>query len=247
MVDLSEYEALRSRPLGKAVLHMNWRHLLFLHYALDPGQLRPHVPKELEIDTFPDADGREKAWVGVIPFTMHGIRPRGMPALPGLSAFHETNLRTYVHARGSNPGVWFFSLDAANATACRVARTTFGLPYHHASMSLDAAGDRRTYRSERRSDGAALFATASIGQRIESAPGSFEFWLVERYALFAIRRGKLISARVHHPPYELWKADVVEAESTLPEASGLPIAPWAHACFSQGVDVEVFRPQPVVG
>ena len=79
--------------------------------------LRPLIPQRLSIDTF---DGR--AFVGLVPFTMQGIRLAYFPPVPGTTAFHETNVRTYVHLEGRDPGVWFMSLDAANALAVRVAR-----------------------------------------------------------------------------------------------------------------------------
>src|SRR5256885_5655226 len=39
------------------------------------------------------------------PFTMWGVRPYFGPPVPGLNAFHELNVRTYVHHDGV-PGVW---------------------------------------------------------------------------------------------------------------------------------------------
>ena len=60
---------------------------------------RPYIPDRLEIDTF---DG--SAWLGVVPFRMSGVRPRFAPALPGVSAFPELNLLTYVTA-GERAGV----------------------------------------------------------------------------------------------------------------------------------------------
>jgi uncharacterized protein len=57
-----------------------------------------------------------------------------------MSNFHETNVRTYVHSYGRDPGVWFFSLDAAGAIAVILARAIFHLPYHHARMSLTQDG-----------------------------------------------------------------------------------------------------------
>ena len=80
--------------------------LLFAHWPLDPAVLRPLVPAALELDTI---DGR--AWLGIVPFRMEDVAPRGLPAIPGLSVFPELNVRTYVAYRGS-PGVWFLSLDA---------------------------------------------------------------------------------------------------------------------------------------
>ncbi|HSL08159.1 MAG TPA: DUF2071 domain-containing protein [Pseudonocardiaceae bacterium] len=36
------------------------------------------------------------AWVGLTPFLLCDFRPPGFPAIPGLSTFPETNVRTYV-------------------------------------------------------------------------------------------------------------------------------------------------------
>ena len=51
------------------MLKMRWEDLLFLHWAVAPEQVRPHLPAGLELDTF---DG--KAWLGVVPFTMASTR-----------------------------------------------------------------------------------------------------------------------------------------------------------------------------
>ena len=86
------------------------------------------IPSQLSIDTFAG-----QAWIGVVPFTMWGIRASFLPPIPGTSAFHELNVRTYVHYDGV-PGVWFFSLDAANSLAVWGARTFYSLPYFNATM-----------------------------------------------------------------------------------------------------------------
>ena len=75
--------------------------MLFAHWSVATEALRPLVPSSLEIDTF-----NGEAWVGVLPFYMSNVRPRGIPPLPGISAFHELNVRTYVRRNG-RPGVWF--------------------------------------------------------------------------------------------------------------------------------------------
>jgi uncharacterized protein len=93
------------------LLTQSWHDLLFAHWPLDPDALRSKVPANLPLDVF---DGR--AWIGVIPFHMTNVGPRGMPSLPGLSAFPELNVRTYVTLNGK-PGVYFFSLDAASTLA----------------------------------------------------------------------------------------------------------------------------------
>jgi uncharacterized protein YqjF (DUF2071 family) len=40
-----------------------------------------------------------------------------------------------------SPGVFFFSQDAANPVAARIARRLFHLPYFNAKMSLHYDGD----------------------------------------------------------------------------------------------------------
>lgn len=77
-----------ARCLGHAAdLH----DLLFAHWPVAADQMRPLVPAQLELDRF----GGE-CWIGVIPFRMSRIQARGLPPLPGLSAFPELNVRTYV-------------------------------------------------------------------------------------------------------------------------------------------------------
>ena len=59
----------------------------------------------------------------------HRAAPWWFPPLPVVSAFNEINVRTYVHRRGHDPGVWFFSLDANCQAAVRVARWQWRLNY----------------------------------------------------------------------------------------------------------------------
>ena len=66
------------RPERRAVMRQSWRDLLFLHWAFDPALIRPLVPPRLELDLF---DGM--AYVGLVPFTMTGVRPVGLPAVRG--------------------------------------------------------------------------------------------------------------------------------------------------------------------
>src|SRR5882757_11124106 len=135
-------------PSGPWIMAQSWHDLLFAHWPVDAAMLRSHIPADLAIDTF---DGQ--AWLGIIPFSMTGVRLRWTPPVPGLSAFPELNVRTYVTAQ-DKPGVWFFSLDAANAMAVRAARWWFHLPYFKANMKCEEQNGSIHYLSERTHHGA---------------------------------------------------------------------------------------------
>lgn len=230
--------SLRERPDGVPVMRQNWWKLLFLHWPVSAEVMRPLVPERLEVDTFGGS-----AWVGVVPFTMTGVRLSFAPPVPFVSEFHELNVRTYVHHEGV-PGVWFFSLDASSAAAVFGARTFFHLPYFNARITLEEQGNQIHYRSRRTDDPPASFeAEWRIGDGGEhfAQPDTLEFFLVERYSLYAAHREKLYRGRVHHQPYPLRDATLLSLDSTMVEAAGLRTPseePRAH--YSDGVEVGVW-------
>src|SRR5467141_3307998 len=209
--------SLRQRPGGLPLMHQHWGKLLFLHWRIEEELLRPLIPATLEIDTF---DGT--AWIAVTPFTMWGIRASFLPPIPGASALHELNVRTYVHLDGV-PGVWFFSLDATNSLAVWAARRFYHLPYFKAEMSLDQKGKTIEYSSKRMNSPAELNATWVIGESLpQSQPGTLQFFLTERYCLYTSHRGELYRARIFHPPWSLQTATLSALDSTMIESAGLP-------------------------
>ena len=220
-------------------LAMRWHDLAFLHRPVRPALLRPHLPPGLELDTL---DG--SAWLGSVPFRMSGVRPRLAPALPGVSAFPELNLRTYVTADGK-PGVWFFSLDVTRRLAVAVARARFHLPYFHARMAFVERGGWIDYAHAR--DEAIGFRARyrGVGAPFQAAPGSLEAWLVERYCLYAAdRRGRLWRGDVHHAPWTLQRAEVELERDTLAAQLGLAEfggEPLAH--FARSLDVVAWSPR----
>src|SRR5262249_37894972 len=123
-------------PDQPVLLHQNWHHLLFLHWEVPAAELQRMIAPELTIDTF-----EGKAYVGLVPFTMTGVRAVLTPALPWISNFHEVNVRTYVHVRGRDPGVWFFSLDASSSIAVAAAHAVYKLPYFHSQIKFAASND----------------------------------------------------------------------------------------------------------
>jgi uncharacterized protein YqjF (DUF2071 family) len=230
---------MRERPAGWPIMHQHWGKLLFMHWRIDEQLLRPLIPKALEIDTF---DG--SAWIGVVPFTMWDIRASFLPAIPGTSAFHELNVRTYVHHQGV-PSVWFLSLDAASQLAVWGARTFYYLPYFNAQMSLHQAENIIRYsssRRDRRGPAAELHATWTIGAALpQTSPGTLELFLTERYCLDAEHNGKLYRSRIHHRPWPLQKAALISLNSNMIECHGLPTpaaAPLLH--YAEQISVEIW-------
>jgi hypothetical protein len=227
------------RPDDRPAGFQRWRTLLFLHWEVPAQAVAALLPEGLEVDTF---EGR--AYVGVVPFTMRDVSPWWSPSVPGVSNFHEINVRTYVHA-GGRPGVWFFSLDAASSIAVVAARTGWHLPYHRASMDLSEEGGEIRYRSRRLWPGPKP-ADVSLRYRPgdalgEAVPGTFEHFLAERYLLFARTSDGLLSGQVHHRSYPLHRAEVIEVEESIVAAAGLPATSGPpHALYSPGVDVDVF-------
>lgn len=218
-----DHSYIHSRPGSLAIMHQHWAKLLFMHWPIDVVLLRPLIPEHLAIDSFDSS-----AWIGVIPFTMWGIRASFLPPIPGTSAFHELNVRTYVTLNGI-PGVWFFSLDAANRLAVWAARKFYNLPYFNAQMSLDQTDKTIHYTSTRqdtRGAPAKLETTWTIGERLpQSNPGSIEFFLTERYCLYIERDGELYRAQIHHQPWPLQDATLNSFSSTMIESHGLPTPP----------------------
>jgi uncharacterized protein len=239
------------RPDDRPAGFQRWRTLLFLHWEVPAAAIREKIPKELEVDTF-----EGKAYVGVVPFTMKDVSPWWSPSVPGISNFHELNVRTYVHKGGENPGVWFFSLDAASSVAVIAARTGWHLPYHRASMEMDVSegegggGEEVRYTSRRLWPGpkpAEFEVRYRIGESIGNAvPGTFEHFLAERYFLYADTGSGLELGQVHHKPYPLCKAEVSEWKESMLAANGLPATSGEPlALYSPGVDVDVFALKPI--
>lgn len=230
------------RPSGLVVGRQRWRDLLFLHWPIPVTTLRPLIPRQLEIDTH---DG--VAYVGLVPFRMTGVRPNWAPELSAFT-FLETNVRTYVHRDGHDPGVYFFSLEAASAIAVAVARFQFGLPYYWAKMRLRRFGPEIEYRSRRLVGGTARsFARFEPGAFLgASAPGSLEHFLIERYYLHVERGGHLMRGQVHHSAYPVQRATLLGLNDELVSAAGLPqpIGPPALVHYVRGVDVDIFGLTP---
>ncbi|HEY4308672.1 MAG TPA: DUF2071 domain-containing protein [Pirellulales bacterium] len=240
-----------SRPAGGPAGYHHWHDLLFVHWRVAPELVAPLLPRGLTLDTF---DG--SAWVGLVPFSISGLRPWWFPPVPGVSAFHEINVRTYVHHKGRDPGVWFFSLDATGALAVSVARWWWNLNYRHTAMSVRVTEEIAHYEASRRGNGRRgdAHVVAQIGPLLgadeparplpagRTLPGTLEHFLLDRYILFAqAGSGPLYRGVVHHSPYVIHEARLLACEQTLLAANGIVTGGQpCHAAYCPGVEVEVF-------
>jgi uncharacterized protein YqjF (DUF2071 family) len=241
--DFSMRLAQRDRPPGRPVLAMRWECLLFLHWKCDPAAIQKTLPAGLTVDTFEGA-----AWLGIVPFFMRRVHPRGLPCVPWLSNFLEFNVRTYVTDRNGVPGVWFYSLLCNQLVAVELARKGFHLNYLHARLgAADETGNTAHFSWGEAGYGPAHFQGREAGGFSSALPESLEFFLVERYVLFsADRRERIHSGRVHHAPYEIAPA-VAERWSFRPAASlGLadPGRPPDHALIARPVEVDAWPIRP---
>jgi uncharacterized protein YqjF (DUF2071 family) len=227
-------------PRRPWVGRQSWHDLLFAHWPVPSAEVRRLVPPGLNVDEFEGT-----TWVGVVPFRMSGVAPRGSPDLPGLSAFAELNVRLYVE-RDGKPGVWFLSLDAANRIAVAVARRFFHLPYHHARMTV--TGDERiSYASERLSALARFEASyGPTGPAAPARPGTLEHFLTERYCLYAQAPDQTLRRlEIHHLPWPLQpaSAEITRNELLVPHGLTVSGAPLLH--FARRLDVVMWLAEPI--
>jgi uncharacterized protein YqjF (DUF2071 family) len=221
------------------IMTQSWHDLLFAHWPLDKAVVRDKVPAGFDLDTF---DGQ--AWLGIIPFHMTNVAPRGLPALPWVSAFPELNVRTYVTVDGK-PGIFFFSLDAGNPIAVGTARTLFHLPYRSAAMTVEERDGWIAYNSRRTSgplpaDLAGRYRPTGAAQH--ALPGTLEYFLTERYCLYTVDGSfRPYRLEVHHAPWPLQPAACELSVNTMADAAGIRLPSMAPLLyFSKRQDMVAF-------
>ena len=229
----------RQRPKKKIKGYQSWRNLTFLHWEIASEELEPLLPSGLKLDLF-----EGKAYIGIVPFEMKNIRPAWCPQVLGFN-FLETNVRTYV-IHNQEPGVYFFSLDANSYIAVKVARWIWHLPYFHSAMTLSNKDAIYNY-TLKRTDKVQSQIKIEVSETLPpSEADSLEYFLLERYLLFTELRGQLLRGQVHHIPYPVRQAELIDFEDQLLEINnigGISSSPdLVH--FSQGVDVEIYPLEP---
>jgi uncharacterized protein YqjF (DUF2071 family) len=229
-------ETVDPRPGSTPIMHHNWGKLLFMHWRVAVNDLRPHIPHALEIETF---DGT--AWLGIIPFTMWGIRPPALPAIPYFSSAHELNVRTYVRHQGAS-GVWFFSLDINHSLGTLAGRWGFSLPYYRSSITFHQSKDQLSFHLMRSGEPRAEFDAHWIIEppvRV-TQPGTIDAFLLERYYLFSWDGRRLWRGPIAHMRWAFQPAKIVSYRSTMLRPLGLSAPegdPLLHYAESKKVQI----------
>jgi uncharacterized protein YqjF (DUF2071 family) len=222
------------------VFRQQWGELAMLHWPVEPSLVAPLLPA----GTRPDLH-EGTTYVGLIPFVMSDVRVLGLPPLPWLSRFPETNVRLYAVDEQGRRGVVFRSLEAARLLPVLVAQAAYALPYRWARMSVEHRGGTVTYRSRRRWPGPrGAGGVVAVRPGSPAGPDPLSLFLTARWGLFApLPRGRTAWAPVEHDPWPLHEAELVALEDDLVATGGLPRPVGEpHVLWSPGVDVRFGRP-----
>jgi uncharacterized protein len=246
---------LRNPPDEKLAGTQCWSDLLFVHWRLEPQRIQDTLPDGLYVDTF-----NGDAYLGLVPFSMTQVKVGRFPIVPWVCAFPETNVRTYVVDRNGNPGVLFYSLDAARMIPVMAARMGWHLNYRWARMSVQKSNGEIRYSGKRFAQPFAEYeitvpdpmigVAGNAGEQnplptqslLPADAGTLEFFLVERYLMFVKKRaGQIAAGRVWHTPYPLANTRVTHCHQTLTDANGFPLnRPPDHVAYSPGVQTKIY-------
>lgn len=223
-------------------MYQRWRRLTFLHWRYNPERVEPLIPAPLKLDVFDGA-----AWIGLVPFEIVDLRPPFLPALPWISRFPETNVRTYVRGPNGERGVWFFTLEAERLIAVLTARACYHLPYRWAAMKVSQTGNVVRYTSERRQSFGQGRTDIVIepGQPVRS--GQLENFLTAQFRLYAVCGRRLFTAPIEHHPWPLQRAEVRRLDENLISSCGLSSpegSPLAH--YSEDLLVKIGKIERLV-
>ena len=222
------------------IAYQGWRHVAFLHWRYEPHVVQALLPPDVTVDL---VDGA--AWVGLTPFLVEDFRLPGVPAIPGMSSFPETNLRTYVRGPNGGEGLWFLSLDVESLATLGAGRLGLGIPYLAARMKVEV-GDTIVYESRRLSD-------EDVHHRISLRPGEplgdrlseRDALLIGRWRAYSRAAGRLVHIPVQHEPWPVHEAALLELDQTITDAAGLPPPsgqPVVH--YAPRVDARFGPPRP---
>jgi uncharacterized protein len=222
-------------PGSRWTLGQTWEHTFWAHWPVAASKLRPLVPAELEIE-----EHEGSAWLSLVFFRVRALRARGALPVPGISSFLQLNIRTYVSGPDGLPGVWFFTIDASSRLAALGVRRIYRVPAFYARMTLEEVEGWHEAECVRIGEPGRVFSGRyrSSDETFHAEPGTLDWFLTERYRLFA----RDARAEIHHDRWLLSRAEgEIELTSIAPVT--LAGAPLCHSSFRQ--DALIWPPEPV--
>ena len=228
-------------PDRPVVFEQDWRDLAFLHWRVDPDEIRALFPAGTRPDVFDGA-----TYVGLVPFEMRNTRAYGSPPFPYLGDFLETNVRLYSVDDSGRHGVVFLSLESSRLLVSLFARGTVRIPYTWSRQRNDVDGMRRRWVTRRRwpHRGLTSRVIVDVGESI-AEPDDLAVFLTARWGLHARWGGRTAWIRNTHPPWQLLRATVVACDDQLVRAAGVAVSghPDVPTLFSAGLHTRFTAPE----
>jgi uncharacterized protein YqjF (DUF2071 family) len=233
----------------KPFLTAEWRDLVMLNYSVEPGILRPLVPRGTKLDLWQD-----RALVSVVGFRFVSTRVLGL-RFPGHESFEEVNLRFYVRRRVGHEvrrAVVFIRELVPRFAIAWTARAWYNEPYRALPMRhriSDAEGERRLSYEWCEHGAWAGIQASTVGPPVAPVPGSEAEFITEHYWGYTSQRnGGTVEYQVQHAPWRVWEARSARCAGDLTRTYGATFADaFADAPLSafvaEGSAVTVFRPR----
>ncbi|WP_083908325.1 YqjF family protein [Ilumatobacter coccineus] len=234
-------------PVSRRWLRNRWDELTFVHWRYRPDIVQALLPDGLRVDTHAGW-----AYVSLVPFRMTDATPHFVPAVPWISAFNETNVRTYVVDSAGNRAIWFFSLEADRLAIVAFARWFLGFPYVWGRLTIERRASWRRYVTARRRwpkrPASSTTVAVEIGDVI-TEPSGLDVFLTARWGTvtkWPAARGVLRHHPVDHQAWTLHEATLTEYADASIEAAGLPTPSGDPIVrYAQPVDARFGRPTRV--
>jgi len=207
--DLAKRRLLSTK--GDPFVFADWERVLFLHFVAEPGIVKPHVPRPLELELH---EGR--ACLSLAAVTMRSFRPSRIgPSwfLKPLARQQFLNFRTYVRC-GDEPGVLFLWGWLSQPFGLRLPSGLRQLPYAFANIEYQHDFETGFLRGVVAAHGDSSHRF-SYRARIElnaafqpCLPGSLAEFAMERCTGYFGHRNGVRRFRAWHPP---WSQSPIQA------------------------------------
>ncbi len=229
-------------------LTAEWRDLVLLNFAVDPGLLQPLVPSGTELDIW-----KGDALVSLVAFRFWNTRVLGL-GIPGHRNFEEVNLRFYVRRMaddGQRRAVVFVRELVPRRAIAWMARALYNEPYRSVPMrhALASADGVRELRYQWSDGGTWLGLRAkTTGPSRPTVPDSEAEFITEHYWGYTRQRdGSTLEYRVEHPTWRVWETRDAGVEGDLAATYGRAFGDILRgvprsAFVADGSPVTVFRP-----